>query len=76
MRNFHGSTRFKKLCCGSDGARGVEDRAFKAENFLAIDAVDDAFMTVDLEFNLNPFIWGESGCMRRDDVVLHEIAIE
>lgn len=55
---------------------GVELGALEAQDFDAIDAIDDLFVAMNFGFDLHPFIGGKSGRTGFHDVFGDEFAVD
>jgi len=70
-----GKAGFEEVGGGDDGAFGVELGFLIAEDFLAVDAVDDLGVSSYFDFDFDPLVRGEGGGGGLDDVLGDELAV-
>ena len=71
-----GDAGFEERGDGGDVAGGIELGFLVAEDFGAVDAVDDLVVAVDFDFDFDPVAGLEGGCGGFDDVLGDEFAVD
>ncbi len=72
---LEGLAGFEEGFGGDDGAFGVELGFLIAQDFPAVDPVDDLFVPPDFDFNFDPLVGRDGGGGGLDDVLGDELAV-